>query len=117
MKKKNIVQMVPQRQSQCLFINYSISVKVGDIKADVIYQVTLSKDNDGKICVDFELVDYENVSIMGLPIKGDRASFVSFTNNYNNMGIDIQSLIDEEADKYISEEWVLEQNKAIIALL
>jgi hypothetical protein len=59
-------------KSQTLMVNISNNVvfeKAG-ISLKVINQVMIYEGDEGEILNDFELIDYENITYLGMPIEG-----------------------------------------------
>ena len=86
-------------ESKLVMINVEHSITVGKndaITLDVIHQVCLYKNKDGKIESDLDFMDYSNVKFLGMEIDGGYKGFKEFKEQMLKFGIDVDELIDEE---------------------
>jgi hypothetical protein len=91
--------------SKLLFVNLENEIVCGDgsFKATVIHQIIASKGEEGKVDIDVEFMDIENISFMGMPIKGYNG-YKEFKAKMSEMGIDIEEMVDEACVGIISNE-------------
>jgi hypothetical protein len=94
--------------SKSLFVNVTNEIVCGNgsFKADVIHQIIVDSDEKGIGC-DVDFIDIENISFMGMPIKG-YDEYRKFKEKMNEMGIDIDEMIDEACVGVISSEFIQE---------
>ena len=98
---KNKVQLL-NRMMQVQFI---FPITVGQIKLDAIGQVYITKNSKtNKLEGEFEFIDQENETYMGLPVKGHSA-WTKLREFHNDLGININQLINEEFDKIVDEDF------------
>jgi hypothetical protein len=78
-----------------LFVNVEHNLQVGPkncVEFTVIHQVILSKDDDGIVKVDIDLLDYTDIEFFGKK----QQSFTDLDEKLHDlMGIDIMDLVDE----------------------
>jgi hypothetical protein len=92
-------------ESKVVMINVEHSITVGKndaITLDVIHQVCLYKNKDGKIEADDDFVDISNVKFLGMEIDGGYKGFNEFKEQMLKFGIDVDELIDAECVGLIS---------------
>ena len=88
-----------------LMINVEHNITIGTndaITLDVIHQVCLYENKDGKIEADLDFLDYSNVKFLGMDIDGGYKGFKEFKEQMLKFGIDVDELIDEECVGLIS---------------
>jgi hypothetical protein len=92
--------------SKCLFVNVTNEIVCGNgsFKADVIHQIIVDSGKLGIEC-DVEFLDIENITFMGMPIKG-YDEYKKFKVKMNEMGIDIGEMVDEACVGIISSEFI-----------
>lgn len=81
-----------------LMISVENEISVGNhgaIEATVINQVCLY-DHNGEVQTDIDFIDIVNVKFLGMPIEEGYKSFNKFKAQMSELGIDVDSLIDEE---------------------
>jgi lipopolysaccharide export system protein LptA len=106
-------------KSQTLMVNISNNVvfeKAG-ISLKAIHQVIIYEGDEGEILNDFELIDYENVTYLGMPIEGYKG-VDKLRTQLKGWGIDFDEMVAkavEEVDfsKIINE--LKEKFKIIIS--
>jgi hypothetical protein len=89
--------------SKCIFINLeeNITILGGSIQMKLIFQATIYQGKDNKCIVDFEIMDFEDILYWGKPID---LSFSKLSSNLNELGVEINDLIDEQFDLLITDE-------------
>jgi hypothetical protein len=92
-----------REKRKTLFINTENEIEIGKaITATVLHQITIYKDNDG-LLIDVELIDYENVCLLGIPVGQTYSQFKDFKQSMLNFGIDIQQLINDECENLFTD--------------
>lgn len=96
--------------SQVLFTTVSNSLILGNkaVTLDVIHQISIYRDNEGEIIADVELIDYGNVTFMGLPIEGYKA-INKLKNQLLEWGINFDDVVYQECGGIINEEFIDKQ--------
>ena len=91
--------------SKVLFVNVENEIICGEgsFKATVIHQIIASKGKEGKVGIDVEFMDIENISFMGMPIKG-YDGYKNLKAKMGEMGIDIEEMVDEACVGIVSNE-------------
>ena len=84
--------------SKLMMVNVEHQIAVGNdaITATVIHQVCLSEGKNGEVVADVDFVDIENIEFLGIKIDNSYTEFKKFKSQMNEMGIDVDELIDEE---------------------
>jgi hypothetical protein len=93
--------------SKMLFVNTSNDIVCGDgsFKATVIHQLIVTEGEGNEINVDVEFLDIENITFMGMPIKGYN-DYSKFKEKMLGMGIDIDEMVDEACVGIIPNELI-----------
>ena len=92
-------------ESKVVMINVEHNITVGKndaITLDVIHQVCLYENKDGKIEADLDFLDYSNVKFLGMDIDSGYKGFREFKEQMLKFGIDVDELIDAECVGLIS---------------
>jgi len=94
--------------SKMLFVNVANEIVCGNgsFKATVTHQIIVCGDGDNIGC-DVEFLDIENITFMGMPIKG-YSEYKKFKENMLEMGIGIKEMVDEACVGIISDEFIEE---------
>jgi hypothetical protein len=94
--------------SKMLFVNVKNNIICGDgsFKATVTHQIVVS-EGENDVVVDVEFLDIENITFMGMPIKGYN-EYKKFKEKMLGMGIDIDEMVDEACVGIISSEFIQE---------
>ena len=84
--------------SKLVMLNVEHQIVVGNdaITATVIHQICLSKGEEGEIVADVDFIDITNIEFLGIKINDGYTEFRKFKSQMNEMGIDVDALIDEE---------------------
>ena len=84
--------------SKLMMVNVEHQIAVGNdaITATVIHQVCLSEGKNGEVVADVDFVDIKNIEFLGIKIDNSYTEFKKFKSQMNEMGIDVDELIDEE---------------------
>ena len=104
---KNLVKV--ERVS--FMVSFNLDLEVGQVKATAVTQAFIYINNEGKLDGDFDLVDYENISYMDMPIEGG-AGFKKLKEFHTDLGINLDKLLEEKYSLVITEEFVLEFMKS-----
>jgi hypothetical protein len=89
--------------NKTLFINTENEIEIGKaITATVLHQIIIYEDKDG-LNMDIELIDYENVCLLGIPVGQTYDQFKEFKQAMLNFGIDIQQLINDECEDLFTD--------------
>jgi len=101
--------MKSEIESKFLMINLRNPITIGDsgIRMDVIHQISLFENNNGEMGCDVEFVDIQNVKFLGIPIGNTYNDFKNFKNKIQELGIDIDQLIDNECEGIISSDQII----------
>jgi hypothetical protein len=101
--------MVMKNVRKMLFVNVENDIVCGDgsFKATVIHQIVVTGENKDAICCDVEFLDIENITFMGMPIKG-YDEYRKFKAKMSDMGIDVEEMVDEACVGIISSEFIQE---------
>jgi hypothetical protein len=84
--------------SKVVMLNVEHQIAVGNdaITATVIHQVCLSKGEEDEIFVDVDLMDITDIEFLGIKIDNGYTEFQKFKTQMNEMGVDVDALINEE---------------------
>ena len=104
---KNLVKV----KSTSFMVNFNLDLEVGQVKATAVTQAFIYVNNEGKLDGDFDLVDYEDISYMDMPIEGG-AGFKKLKEFHTDLGINLDKLLEEKYSLVITEEFVLEFMKS-----
>ena len=77
-------------------VEHQIAVRNDAITATVIHQICLSEGENGEVVADVDFMDIENIEFLGIKIDNGYTEFQKFKTQMNEMGIDVNALIDEE---------------------
>lgn len=106
-------------KSQTLMVNISNNVvfeKAG-ISLKAIHQVIIYEGDEGEISNDFELMDYENVTYLGMPVEGYKG-VDKLRTQLKGWGVDFDEMIEkavEEIDFSATINKLKEKFKIIIS--
>ncbi len=86
-----------------MMVNFEFPIKVGEVKLNAIGQAYIYKDKESnKLEGDFEFMDQDNQTYMGMPIEGYNA-WMKLVENFKEFGVDLQKLVNEEFNKVVNE--------------
>ncbi|MDB4343549.1 hypothetical protein OAA15_00850 [bacterium] len=85
-------------------IHVENKIEVGPLKLTAIHQIFLYENEDGSIAHDVDLMDYTDVTYMGVKIDNGYKNWGKFCAFHKEMGIDFEERIREEADKVINQQ-------------
>jgi len=88
-----------------LMVNIIHTVELGTIKADLVAQVSIDPE-DMSEDFDLDFADIINQSYMGIPIT-DSYNWYKFCKYHKELGIDLNTLLDEEFNKVFTKDKVL----------
>lgn len=89
----------------------SITLANGSIQLTAIYQFYIDADKEGNVDVEVELIDYSDVSFLGMKIESGYRGINKIRTQLSEWGIDFDKAVEEESDKYITEEFIAELKK------
>ena len=91
--------------NKLLMVNFEFPIEVGQVKLDAIGQVYVYKSStSNQLAGDFEFMDQDNETYMGMPIKGYEA-WKKLKTFHLEFGVDLQKLINDEFDKVVTEDF------------
>ena len=79
-----------------LNVEHQIAIGNDAITATVIHQICFSKGENGEVVTDVEFMDITDIEFLGIKIDNGYREFQKFKSQMNEMGIDVNALIDEE---------------------
>ena len=82
--------------------NIEVEVKVGDLVANVIYQIFVGQES-GKLTFDKDHCDITNMEYMGIKMEGYQ-NWKKFCEFHKEMGIDFNKALWEAADKIVTNK-------------
>lgn len=82
-----------------LQINFLIPIEVGSVKLDAVIGAFVYRNS-----VDFDYQDDENITYMGLPVKGYQ-EWKKLREHLREFGIDIDKLLKDEVDKVLTKDF------------
>ena len=92
--------------SKTLQVHIEHDVTIGNaIEATLVHigWITESKST-GKIEIELDFADIENVKFMGVPIEDGYNGYKKFKETMKGMGIDVDKLMDEKAAQLITDD-------------
>ena len=87
-----------------LMVNVENDLEIGPLKVKTIHQVCVYGKTDGTVGTDVDLMDYTDVTYMGVKIDSDYKNWSKFCAFHKEMGIDFEERIKEEADNVINQQ-------------
>jgi len=92
--------------SKTLMLSFEHDVTVGNaIEATLVHQAfVFESEKTGKIEVELDFADVDNVKFMGIPIENGYDSYKKFKKTMLELGIDVDKLFDEKAAQLITDE-------------
>jgi len=91
--------------SKTLMVNLEFPIEVGQVKLNAICQAFISQNQDtGELEGDFEFIDYNNITYMGMPISGCDG-MKKLKTFHSELGINLESLISDEFDKVMTDDF------------
>lgn len=91
-------------ESKVVFINVNIPVEIGSVKATVVTQIIVHKNEDGSNRGESEVIDYTDISFMGMPIDNGYDGFKKFKSHMDGMGVDINDILDRASEEILTKE-------------
>ena len=87
-------------ESQTLMVNISTKVEFekAGISLNAIHQVVVYEGDKGEILNDFELMDYENVTYLGMPVEG-YTGVKKLRTQLKEWGVDFDEIVSKEVEK------------------
>ena len=87
-----------------IIINVETPVTVGDaIKATLVHQISLYRDEEGKIQKDIEYTDVQDIIFMGVPTDGTYGAYQNLCKSLLGLGIDLKAKLNEESRRVVDE--------------
>jgi hypothetical protein len=91
--------------NKMMMVNFEFPIVVGQISMNAIGQAIITKDSEtGKFDGDFEFIDHEDVTYMGMKVEGYEG-WKKLKAFHLELGIKLDTLIDEEFDKVVTEDF------------
>jgi hypothetical protein len=91
--------------NKMMMVNFEFPIVVGQVKLNAIGQAYVYRDKQsGLMAGDFEFMDQENETYMGMSIKGYDA-WKKLKAFHLEFGVDLQKLINDEFDKVVTEDF------------
>ena len=91
-------------ESKVIFINVNVPIEIGSVKATVVTQIIISENEDGSKLGESEIMDYTDISFMGMPIEGSYNGFKKFQSHMESMGVDINDILDKASEEILTKE-------------
>lgn len=83
---------------------HNVTVGNGSIEATLLHMAWISEGVDGKIHIDLDFADIENIKFMGMPIESGYSGYEKFKKTMLSLGIDVVKLFDTKAAELITDE-------------
>jgi len=91
--------------NKMMMVNFEFPITVGQVSLNAIGQAYVHKDREsGLIEGDFEFMDQNNETYMGMSIKGYDA-WKKLKTFHLEFGVDLAKLIADEFDKVVNEDF------------
>jgi hypothetical protein len=92
--------------SKTLMLSFEHDVTVGNaIEATLVHQAfVFESEKTGKIEVELDFADVDNVKFMGMPIEEGYTGYKKFKTKMLELGIDVDKLMDEKAAQLITDD-------------
>ena len=89
-----------------LQVNFEHDVTVGNaIEATLVHMAFIfESEKTGKIEVELDFADIDNVKFMGIPIEEGYTAYKNFKAKMLELGINVEKLMDEKAAQLITDE-------------
>ena len=97
-----------KRKSVTLNVENDITTGHGAIKFTATYQICVYKEDNGELEWDVDVMDFKNVTFMGMPISDDLESFEKFKIKMAELGVDVDMMINEACCGIVDEAYVHE---------
>ena len=87
-------------ESQLLMVNVlnKVVFEKAGISLNAIHQITIYEGDEGEILNDFELMDYEDVTYLGMPVEGYKG-INKLKTQLKEWGINFDELVEKEVEK------------------
>jgi hypothetical protein len=91
--------------SKTLLVNLEFPIEVGQVKLNAVCQAFINQNQDtGELEGDFDFMDYNDVTYMGMPISG-YDGVKKLKAFHSELGINLDSLISDEYQKVMTYEF------------
>jgi len=89
-----------------LIVSFEHDAIIGNaIEATLVHQAfVFENEKTGKIEVDIEFADIDNIKFMGMPIEDGYTAYKNFKTKMLELGINVDKLMDEKAAQLITDE-------------
>lgn len=87
-----------------LMVNFSFPIEVGQVKMIAIGQVFISKSAEGKLTGDFDFIDHNQITFMGMPVSGYKG-WKKLCAQHEEWGVDLRKLTNEEFNKVVDADF------------
>jgi len=93
-------------KNKTLMLSFEYDVTVGNaIEATLVYQAFVFEGKEeGKIEIELDFADVDNVKFMGMPIEEGYTGYKKFKTKMLELGINVDKLMDEKAAQLITDE-------------
>ena len=93
-------------RSKTLMLSFEHDVTVGNaIEATLVHQAfVFESEKTGKIEIELDFADVDNVKFMGMSIEEGYTGYKKFKTKMLELGIDVDKLMDEKAAQLITDE-------------
>ena len=91
--------------SKTLMVNLEFPIEVGQVKLNAVCQGFISQnDETGELEGDFDFIDYNDITYMGMSIGG-YDGMIKLKTFHSELGINLDSLIGDEFNKVMTDEF------------
>ena len=85
-------------------IENDITLANGMIKLTVEHQAHLYEEENGGVGIDFDIMDYDNIEFMGMPVT----DLKTFKTHLSGLGVNFNEMLDEECIGLFSNKDIAE---------
>ena len=85
-------------------IENDITLANGMIKLTIEHQASIYESKDGSVEVDIDLMDWNNIEFMGMPVSDIKI----FKTHLNGLGVDFNEMMDDECIGLFSNKDIAE---------
>ena len=87
-----------ERQTLLVNISTKVEFEKAGISLNVIHQVVVYEGDEGEILNDFELMDYDDVTYLGMPVEG-YTGVKKLRTQLKEWGVDFDEMVSKEVEK------------------
>jgi hypothetical protein len=95
--------MTKLKIEQDIMAHVKLPVVLNGVTFTAVYEIMPWKNEKNEWTIQIEHQDYEDVVVNGFPIGADYGSFKKMVKSFEGMGINMQQLMNEAAEKLIGE--------------